>query len=62
MRVIKMRIKIEIAGVTFKDVEDEIQHEFQLETDCYHSFNEVAKCIIESGYTIKAYRFFDGSD
>jgi len=55
-------IKIEIEGVTFKDVQEDVHLKFELETDCFHSFNEVAKCIMESGYIIKAYRFFDGRD
>lgn len=57
-----MNIRIEIAGVTFKDVEDEGQQKFRLESDSYNNFNEVAKCILQSGYKITAYRFFDGSD
>ena len=57
-----LTIKIEIEGVTFKDVQKEGQQKFELVTDCFHSFNEVAKCIMKSGYIIKAYKFFDGSD
>ena len=57
-----MKIKIEIEGVTFKDVEEEEEKKFVLETDCFHNFNEVAKCILLSGYWIKAYKIFDGSD
>ena len=57
-----MRIIIEIKGVTFKDVQKEGQQKFELETDCFHSFNEVAKCIILSGYIVKAYKMFDGND
>lgn len=57
-----MRIVIQIEGVTFKDVEEEGEKKFELETDCFYNFDEVAKCILQSGYTIKAYKVFDGSD
>ena len=57
-----MRIIIEIKGVTFKDVQKEGQQKFELETDCFYSFQEIAKCIINSGYIVKAYKMFDGND
>jgi len=56
-----MRIKITISGVTFKDGCPPEEKKFELESDSFYNFNEVAKCIIESGYIIKAYRFFDGT-
>lgn len=57
-----MIIKIEIEGVSFKDTEEEGQQKFELEVDSFRSFRGVAKCIIQSGYIIRAYKIFDGSD
>lgn len=57
-----MRLIIEIEGVSFKDIESEGEKKFELETNCFHSFNEVVKCILQSGYMIKAYKMFDGTD
>ena len=57
-----MKIIIEIEGIYFKDVEKEGKKNFKLETDCYYSLNEIIKCILESGYTVKAYKLFDGRD
>ena len=57
-----MKIKIEISGVTFKDVEDEGQQKFELESNDFDNFYEVARCIINSGYIVKAYKIFDGLD
>ena len=57
-----MKIKIKVEGVTFKDVEEEGVKKFQLESNSFDNFNEVAKCILLSGYMIKAYKIFDGSD
>jgi hypothetical protein len=53
-----MKIKIEIVGVTFKDVEEEGDKKFELESDSFDNFNEVAKCILKSGYWLKAYILF----
>lgn len=56
-----MKIKIEISGVSFKENDSE-EERFQLESDCFENFYEVARCILLSGYKIKAYKIFDGSD
>ena len=51
-------IIIRIEGVTFKDVEEEGSKPFEIESDCYYNFQEIAKSIIESGYVIKAWKMF----
>ena len=56
-----MKIKIEIAGVTFKNGIPTEEKKFELESDCFANFYEVAKCILQSGYIIKAYKIFDGT-
>ena len=53
-----MKIIMQIEGATFKDGLPKEEKEFTLETDCFHSFNEVSKCILQSGYMIKAYILF----
>ena len=57
-----MKIMIEIEGIYFKDVEEEGEKKFELVSDCFYNFQEVAQCILKSGYTIKAYKIFDGRD
>ena len=57
-----MTIKIQIEGVTFKDGCPEEEKEFELETTNIDTFLEVARCIIESGYMLKAHKYFDGRD
>lgn len=57
-----MTIRIQIEGVTFKDIEEEGIKKFELETTNINTFIEVARCIIESGYMLKAHKFFDGAD
>ena len=51
-------IRIQIEGVTFKDVEEEGIKVFEIQSDCYYNFQEIAKSIIESGYVIKAWKMF----
>ena len=51
-------IRIQIEGVTFKDVEEEGSKPFEIQSDCYFNFQEIAKSIIESGYVIKAWKMF----
>ena len=55
-----MRIVITIEGVSAE--ENGEKEKFELESDSFENFNEVAKCIMLSGWKIKAYKIFDGTD
>ena len=59
------RLIIEIESgyvVEREESEDELKHPLKLETDCYHSLSEVVKCIMQSGFIVRAYKMFDGTD